>query len=142
MADLVPVTDVDSIAYITSLKFKNAGRTPALPVEIAGGHCVAPTLAGEPQYTKFRNISASTIIPERGDAHIDLDYEMTFTQDQIDKMAGREAQLWFFCQLTYTDFMDEQHKFRWCWVWDRPTDVGHYYLSSWKTVPREFRGTS
>lgn len=135
----LPVIPGEKFAVVPHVGFRNDGRTPAFPLQLSVGHTVAPYLENEPAYTKIVRLPLGHILAPDCETDISVDYMMEFSEEEVEAIGTQSAYLWLYCQLAYTDFVDDRHEPRFCWNWDCPDGVGSYYFTSDNNVPIDYR---
>lgn len=104
---------------VGSVTFSNLGETKAFPIEFRYGLTVGEPLPSSPSY-KF----TESFVPN-------LIFEPVRTVTPMKRLAGTfmigsgdwpkicvgEIQVWFYCVLTFEDFMQVRHDAAFCWKW-------------------------
>lgn len=107
-----PLTQFSAIGLLT---VENHGRTPAFPTSISVGWQVAHGLAEAPSYRVTATLNHSAVIKSAEQITLDLHYGIELTEQEIASCAAGTSWLWFYGELTYRDFLHEEHKHRFCW---------------------------
>jgi hypothetical protein len=130
-------------AVIGHVIFRNDGRTPAFPLQLAIGHRVAQELPTKPAFTCTETIAPGKILPIQGEeVWIDARYQMEFSAGEIAAIKSETTRLWLYCSLTYSDFLTERHEVHFCWLWGRPDKTGIFYFTSQCDPPPAYRQKS
>jgi hypothetical protein len=83
------------------------------------GVSVTKQLPEIPIYLRKATCSPGTVIPERGDAEIEIDYGFELAEDARNAIASGEGVLWFYVLITYRDIMDRTYEMGSCWQWGK-----------------------
>ena len=102
-------------SVLSSLEFRNVGRTPAFPIKLMMGWKVGSELPAEPDYFNSVNSSSAAIIkPDREfDAAARIVVELS--PDDRDMLLKGTAFIWLYASLHYRDFLNNPHEARFCW---------------------------
>ncbi|WP_439892494.1 hypothetical protein ACS7SF_08350 [Ralstonia sp. 25C] len=107
-----PLTQFSAIGL---LKVENHGRTPAFPNSISVGWQVAHELPETPNYKLTARLNHSVVVKPDDEITFDQHYGIELTEQEIASCAAGTSWLWFYGELTYRDFLYEEHKHRFCW---------------------------
>lgn len=107
-----PLTQFSAIGLLT---VENHGRTPAFPNSLSVGWQVAHELPEAPDYRVTTTLNHSVVIKSTDQITLDLHYGIELTEQDIASCIAGTSWLWFYGELTYRDFLHEEHKHRFCW---------------------------
>jgi hypothetical protein len=124
---------------ISTITFRNDGRTPAFPMRVGIAHTLSKTLPAVPVYSLIMDVPTDQIIPNNTSLDIDVQYQMAFSQAASAAIAAETTHLWLYCYLTYADFLDDTHEIRFCWRWGRPDKTGIFYFTNECDAPAAYR---
>lgn len=125
--------------FVPSIVFENFGRTNAFIEAIRIGWDVCAKLPIVPEYRHAeKEIGLPILVPLNSDRTLIPRHTITLSREQIDRIDGREAFLWFFVEYAYSDFLREPHTARFCWRWDCPDGVGNHYLAATGDPPEAY----
>lgn len=102
--------------YLPAVAVTNAGRTRAFPIEIAWGWTFGDQLPPTPAYSGTTSYEAGFILRPDVTDLIAINATVEVPVDAYDQIRGGSAKLWFYCCLTYLDFMDTKRTARFCWL--------------------------
>jgi hypothetical protein len=100
---------------VSSVEFRNYGRTPAFPFKISMGHIVAKVLPAIPIYTSTLRCQPNTVIEGGQKQGIEVHFSFELSDDQINGIKSKSVTLWVYTQLVYQDVMDRLHDVGCCW---------------------------
>jgi hypothetical protein len=102
-----------------TILFRNYGRTPAKVVHVVIQHMVGNALPVVPEYLHPSDIRGSHIIDSGGGGfrHDARTVIFILTDDEVDKIQRREAQLWIYGYIGFRDFLGTYHNVRFCGFW-------------------------
>ncbi|HEX9512983.1 MAG TPA: hypothetical protein VF939_20980 [Puia sp.] len=104
---------------LSSLEFKNYGRTVAFVEKLIIGWNVIEKLPVLPNFAHIVPIERGTIIKEDKQLRIDPSITIELTDAQIALISQEEASLWVYGTLFYQDFLDSYHTAKFCWRWTK-----------------------
>jgi hypothetical protein len=121
------------------IHFENHGRTPAFPEKLSVGWTVATKLPEEPAYSITSSLNHAAVIKPGGDFVSDTHYSIELTDEELKATSENISWLWFYGCLYYTDFMNTNREFRFCWRFaNRNFDNIFCFFSSDGEPPREY----
>lgn len=103
---------------IGSLVFSNLGNTKAFPIEIEYGWTAGRELPKSPVYRRIKTFDAGYILDaSRSSApEIDLpDADIEIPENGYDQIGAGDLRVWFYCRLSYLDFMEQERSVSFCW---------------------------
>jgi hypothetical protein len=100
---------------IGRFEVQNHGRTSAFPTIFSIGWAVAGELPETPKYQKTVRLNHASVIKPNDSYHVDQHYGIEITEQEVAATANKTAWLWVYGSLTYWDFLDDVHDFRFCW---------------------------
>lgn len=104
------------VAWVSSLKLSNQGRTKAFPVELHLGCTIGDDLPRTPTYTFTKVFPVDAILdPEKAEEIELAEFDFETSLQTFELLQFRGTDLWFYCNLIYQDFMNERHEAGFCW---------------------------
>jgi hypothetical protein len=100
------------------LRIANGGRTKARPTQVEGGWHFGDELPPTPHYTFTKHLTLDAILDPEDDEPMRVrisDYHFKTGPDAYNAIRYAKSKLWFFCRITYQDFMRERHEIGFCW---------------------------
>jgi hypothetical protein len=106
--------------------FRNYGRTPAILHHLFLNWDVTSRLPDEPDYDRLYPLEG---VIEPGDTFEfrPEQYDVIFTQAQIDAASKGSERFWVYGYLSYADFLRNEHRIGFCAVWTSVKD-GPFHL--------------
>jgi hypothetical protein len=125
-------------SVVSTIEYRNYGRSPAFPIGMLLGHSVIDKLPTTPNYRKKAETSPNSILKERDKSEIEIHYGIELTEEERSKVANKTAKLWFFVRMTYLDIMDRPYFIGSCWQWGKQTEEGILYFFDDGTAPSAY----
>lgn len=104
---------------ITDITFINDGRTAAFPKHFRVGWTVIDGLPDIPVYSQTVQCQPDAIINGNAVAQLDANFVIEVSDEERARIVQRQADLWLYLDLTYSDFMNEEHQSGICLKWER-----------------------
>jgi hypothetical protein len=108
---------------VHGVTFVNLGRTKAFPIEIKSGMTCGSKLPDTPNYTEVDTFLPNIFFeadPEITPRKTFFECSVIIHDGDADRVYKGEIGLWFYCCLTYDDFMQTRRTVAFCWQWTRP----------------------
>lgn len=125
-------------SVVSTIEYRNYGRSPAFPIGMLLGHSIVDQLPIIPNHRKRAEASPSSILKERDKSEIEIHYGIELTEEERSKIANKTAKLWFFIRMTYLDIMDRPYFIGSCWQWGKQTEEGILYFFDDGTAPAAY----
>ena len=100
---------------VMNIGFKNEGRTKAFPIETAFGWTVGNELPAKPVYRWTRPFGMDAIIGPDILQVETVNLWMDLPDGTNQGIRDGNVSLWFYCRLSYLDFMRTKHEAGFCW---------------------------
>lgn len=107
-------------SVISSIPFRNYGRTPAFLFKISLGFSVTDKLLEQPVYIRSILFENETIIrpePEEEPFQAQVHFGIDLGDAEVQSLHDGMAELWLYCAIMYRDFLNQPHEARCCWRW-------------------------
>jgi hypothetical protein len=131
-------------SVVSSIQFRNYGRTPAFVTRVEVSHAVDLILQERATYRTSIPCPPGTVIKERESETIEIHYGFELSEDEILRIKKTTAILWFYISLIYTDVMNREHFARFCWKWGRQNSAADeifYFFDDGSAPPAYTRKT-
>ena len=103
---------------LNALRFSNLGRTKAFPIQIRCGWTVGERLPDEPIYTFTKQFRIGLIFDPDPKITPQLHVNEFVCEQPVGfhkSIRDDNQRLWFYCSLSYLDFMQNRHEAGFCW---------------------------
>jgi hypothetical protein len=104
---------------VRSVLFSNLGATKAYPIELRYGLTVGEPLPAKPFYSFAETFLPNLIFEPDPSVAPRKQLVGSFKVEEADwpLICTGAEDVWFYCVLTYEDFMQERHDASFCWKW-------------------------
>jgi hypothetical protein len=103
---------------VHALQFSNLGATKAFPTEVEYGWTVGKTLPSSPFYRRVMPFPVGHIFEPDPKVTPELflpDAEVEIPETGHNQISAEMLSLWFYCRLSYLDFMETERTVGFCW---------------------------
>lgn len=124
----------ESFLVIDEIRFRNFGRTVAIPTRLEVGFNFCDELPPFPGYHTGVSFEGTEVIrpePQEDAFRAGVEMGIHLSEETCNAWVSGTVVLWIYCALTYRDFMGNPHTKRFCARWHHRSDGGGaYYFAS------------